>query len=205
MEYEWGRFVYWLSEGQNAVAVQAIAALGGLTASVLLTAITAWYAWLTKHILVASTLQAFDEMRPELNLHVQPTECSARVHIHNAGKYGALLLDVRLTRYIDNRPMMQWRPPDFQGRLFKPNEQASFAVTVPDATDQLRGFEAYDLVVVASDRAKHIFITYDHRSPANVSLIEHGSPSRIRLRLLLNPWRIRYWNFANRLGRAVRR
>ena len=74
MEYEWGRFVYWLSQGQNAAAVQAIAALGGLTASVLLTAITAWYAWLTKHILVASTLQALDEMRPELNLLVQPTE-----------------------------------------------------------------------------------------------------------------------------------
>jgi hypothetical protein len=205
MEYEWGRFVYWLSQGQNAAAVQAIAALGGLTASVLLTAITAWYAWLTKHILVASTLQALDEMRPELNLLVQPTERLARVRIHNAGKYGALLLDVRLTRYIENRPMKQWRLADLQGRLFKPNEQASFAVTVPDATDQPSGFEAYDLVVVASDRAKHIFITYDYRSHANVFLIEHGRPSRIRLRLLLNPWRIRYWNFANRLRKSSRR
>ena len=54
MAYQWDRFIYWLAQGQNAGAVQALAALCTVVLTVILLIITAVYAYFTWHLLRTS-------------------------------------------------------------------------------------------------------------------------------------------------------
>jgi hypothetical protein len=50
MAYEWGRFMWWLGQGQNAAATQAVAAIATVALTVVLVCVTAKYVVLTNSL-----------------------------------------------------------------------------------------------------------------------------------------------------------
>jgi len=61
----WSRFIYWLGQGQNAGAVQAIAALSAVALTVVLIIITAVYAYFTWRLLRTSREGLKATVRPQ--------------------------------------------------------------------------------------------------------------------------------------------
>jgi len=61
----WSRFIYWLGQGQNAGAVQAIAALSAVALTVVLIIITAVYAYFTWRLLRTSREGLKATLRPQ--------------------------------------------------------------------------------------------------------------------------------------------
>jgi hypothetical protein len=64
----WSRFIYWLGQGQNAGAVQAIAALSAVALTVVLIIITAVYAYFTWHLLRTSREGLKATVRPQFTV-----------------------------------------------------------------------------------------------------------------------------------------
>jgi len=97
MAYEWYRFASWLAEGQNAAAVQAIAAILASIATIILVFITAWYAYITRGILKASHNQLGAVLQPDLKLDLvgnpgrKEAYVMVRVKIENHGQYPVTL------------------------------------------------------------------------------------------------------------------
>ena len=93
MAYEWHRFVYWLSLGQNAIAVQALAAALASAATIVLVGITGWYVYITQGLLVASQKQLIVALQPDLHLDIVGTlgrnssPITIRVKIENNGGF----------------------------------------------------------------------------------------------------------------------
>jgi hypothetical protein len=87
--YEWGRLIWWLGQGQNGIAVQAIAAIAASVATVVLFGIRAWYAITTRGLLRISENQLRASLRPDLFLDANATvvltdPClNVRVEVHN--------------------------------------------------------------------------------------------------------------------------
>jgi hypothetical protein len=177
---ELGRLWCWVRQGSNP--------------NIILVIITAVYVYLTYKILVYSTLQAREELRPNIVLNLsQDSRAHGLLRIQNVGRYSATILDVSLTRYEDYRFSCRQPLDVLQGALLGPGT----ALDVPfDLTRLIHtgngGPVAYRAVVVASDSSERIFVTHDYRSHVRVTLMRSGCPLRIRIRMLLGPVR-RAW------------
>jgi hypothetical protein len=208
MAYEWGRFTWWLSQGQNATAATAVLTF-------VLVLVTAWYAWITNRILVYSTLQAREELRPNLivkvigNDSITPTgvdRTTGQIRIQNIGKYVVAILNVRLTRHVDDRISSSCTLDNLHGALLQASEDLIHPF---DVSSLVRGndvgFLAYTLVVVASDRSNRIMMTYDYRTHVNKTLTHPGAPVAVRIRTVFGPVLRSWWSFQGRMRRILRR
>src|SRR2546425_991587 len=103
MAYEWGRFTWWLAQGQNAVAVQVVAAF-------VLVGVTAWYTYLTHRVMKATGKQASAALQPLLSLKRLARSAGETFHtilIQNSSDRPVVFLDVVISCYPSgHRPIV---------------------------------------------------------------------------------------------------
>jgi hypothetical protein len=84
---QFGRFLYWLNQGQNAAAVQAVAALATTFLTVVLLWATIRYVRLTNLLAIATRAQLEAGLRPNLRFDVTRTlDAETGVKISNVGQ-----------------------------------------------------------------------------------------------------------------------
>ena len=97
MAYEWGRFTWWLTLGQNAAAVQAVVALvTGILTAVLL--IVTWkYVRLTGRLASMTAQNLEVSVLPNLSFTIDDADKPHQVLIgvHNGGTQPVYLLNVK--------------------------------------------------------------------------------------------------------------
>lgn len=138
------RFMYWLGQGQNASAVQAVTAIVVAVFTVVLIFLTGWYANITKSMAKTMRQQLASAFQPFINIefvhHFQGKGFSAGVHsesvfsaIHLTNKSAApiKLAALRLFIYLnDPRFYDKETVIDQSGLVIGPDEVKEFEVTV---------------------------------------------------------------------------
>src|SRR6202021_2640922 len=116
----WGRFTYWLAQGQNAAAAQFIAAI-------ILTVITAWYAFVTRRIMKATAQQASAALQPVLALsqiHKSLDDPIPTVLIQNPGERPVVFLDVLVTCHPSEHKAIVHKYRGWDEQILAPGENA---------------------------------------------------------------------------------
>ena len=116
MEYQWGRFVWWL--GQNSAAVQALAAVATVVLTCVLILVTRRYVLLTQKILEAGEASICALFLPDINAGIEfthPRRAELSVWVENVGES-----PIRLSRAkLIGGSIFRWTDP--------PNQENPFA------------------------------------------------------------------------------
>ena len=92
---QFGRFLYWLNQGQNAAAVQAVAALATTFLTIVLLWATIRYVRLTNSLAIATRAQLEAGLRPNLRFDVTRTlDMETGIKISNVGQIPVRLASV---------------------------------------------------------------------------------------------------------------
>jgi hypothetical protein len=92
---QFGRFLYWLNQGQNAAAVQAVAALATTFLTIVLLWATIRYVRLTSSLALATRAQLEAGLRPNLHFDLTRTlDMETGIQISNVGQVPVRLLSV---------------------------------------------------------------------------------------------------------------
>lgn len=106
MTHQWGRLIYWLSEGQNAAAVQALSAIVVAILTAALIWVTSRYVHLTKAIAETTRQQLAASVQPVLALAIlesgiltrkgQAVSVSGRIGVKNRGSNPVKVVSISL-------------------------------------------------------------------------------------------------------------
>lgn len=128
MTYEWGRFIWWL--GQNASAIQALAAIATTLLTLALVWATSKYVVLTQRILATSEKQLIAQYQPHVKITLNATLWTGEVKftIQNAGTRTIKLVAVNVGWTYPDNPLMWGRlGMKIQNRtVLEPAESISF-------------------------------------------------------------------------------
>jgi hypothetical protein len=81
MGYEWARLIWWLSQGQNAAAIQTVIAGVDLVSTLVLLLVTMRYVTLTKTLAVVAKEQLQTIFQPSLRIRATKLEYYSDVNI----------------------------------------------------------------------------------------------------------------------------
>jgi len=192
MAYEWGRFTWWLAQGQNAVAIQAVAAIGVVF-------ITLWYALLTHRIMKATGKQASAALQPVLSLR-QLDDTSGdpfyTLLIENCSERPIVFLDVKTACYPGGHGPIVHRARQFDDQILTPGNNAQLHLDFSKELELIRvdkfmcGFVAN---LVVSDLSRQVAIQYEYIWVLERFSCTTGLPWRVRLRYKIRPWVARYY------------
>jgi hypothetical protein len=174
-----GRFWWWVQQGGNS--------------NIVLVAITAWYSWLTFRALRWSTVQAREQLRPNLSLTItRSAEDSTEGHcvIENMGERDVQILDALVTCYVEGNRFSKLRPDNVQGAVLPPKRRLSNRFSISTRTDE---WVIFTFRVVSSDVGKQVFMTYEYRSHVHKMLVSARRPLRVVLRVWMSPIRAPYF------------
>lgn len=93
---QWGRFMWWLAQGQNAAAVQALVAIFTGLLTIVLVVVTWLYVRLTSHLTRLAGRQLEASLQPSLVFDIAPDMApgSLYISISNKGAHPVYLLKV---------------------------------------------------------------------------------------------------------------
>jgi hypothetical protein len=183
--YEWGRLTYWLAQGQNAVAMQVVAAA-------LVALVTAWYTFLTHRIMKATARQASAALQPVLALSPlvrAPDETFSTLLVHNPSDRPIVFLDVHISCHPSGHRAIVQKRREWDDQILPPKEhfklQLDFvkelvAINMPE---DACGFYAE---IVAADLSRQVAIRYSWAK--GHFFCTTGLPFHTWLRHKLRPW-----------------
>jgi hypothetical protein len=197
-----GRFMYWLSQGQNATIALVIATIA-------LVLVTAWYAYLTHRMSKAVLTQARAMLQPVLALQMQYTGGSFAPNgcfeIRNLGTQPVVLLDVRLRCFPWGAKSIQdvcdglvdnIVPPEGIKRGFDFSQELGSA-------QKAQGAYSYELLVVASDVGRQVVVEYGYLPVLEMHTCRRGEPLRVKLRYAARRLKHWYYRWQRRLSRGL--
>ena len=199
MAYEWGRFTSWIAQGQNAVAVQFIA-------SIILTVITAWYAFVTRSIMKATAQQASAALQPVIALsqiHKSLDDPIPTVLIQNPGERPVVFLDVLVACHPFGHKAIVHKHRGWDEQILAPGQDAELRLDFSQSLREIGvnkdscGFHA-ELVV--SDLSRKFVIQYDYIWVLGRFTCKLGLPWKVRWRYIVRPWGWRYNRLKSRLS-----
>jgi hypothetical protein len=192
MAYEWGRLTFWLTQGQNAAAVQSIA-------GVLVVVVTAWYTILTHRIMRATAKQASAALQPELSLSRlvrSPGETFHTILIQNSSGRSVVFLDVVISCHPSGHRPIVYKLRGWDDQILTSGDDAklrldfSKELTAIPVDESACGFHA-ELVV--SDLSRQVAIQYGYTWVIGRFACTAGLPWRVRWRYRMRPWGWRYY------------
>jgi hypothetical protein len=197
MAYEWGRFTYWLAQGQNAAAVQSIAA-------VLVLLVTAWYTFLTHWIMKATARQASAALQPELSLHRFVRAEGENFHtilIENSSGRPVVFLDVVISCHRHGHKAIIHKLRGYDDQILAVSENTKLKLDFSRELTAMHVHEdscGYQAVLVVSDLSRQVAIEYDYTWVVGRFAGKAGMPWRVRWRYRMRPWgwrynRVKYW------------
>ncbi len=203
MAHEWGRFVSWLSQGQNATVVQALA-------TTFVALITLWYAFLTHWIMKATAKQASAALQPVLSLTRFARTSGDNFHtilIQNSSGRPVVFLDVVISCYPSGRkhivhPLRAW-----DDQILSSGENMKLRLNFSSELAALHLYEdacAFNAELVVSDLSRQVAIRYEYNWASGNFICNTGLPWKVRWRYWLRPWGWRYYRvkswFSGRRG-----
>lgn len=189
MARQWARLVWWLGQGQNAAAMQVVVAI-------VLLAVTAWYAYITRRMLKESEAQIREQVRPKLRFGLKHIGdlTAGELLIENTGDFAAQFLDVTLRCYVGlNGPTLPLYLSQYRGVVIEAGDKLPIAFDFRPQLFKLPGIEleemTYRYFIVASDRSERIFHTYKYNPIINKMIIGHHRPLRVIWQQRPSVWR----------------
>ena len=191
MAYQWGRFIWWLAQGNNATAIQAVAAI-------LVALITAWYAILTHWIMKATKKQASAALQPVLALHRLARAEGETFHtilMQNSSDRPVVFLDVVISCYPRGKRPLVHKLRWWDDQILSARNDAKLRLdfikelTAMGVREDECGYVA-DLVV--SDLSRQVAIRYSYVWVLGSFSCKAGLPWRVWLRYKIRPWGWRY-------------
>ena len=192
MAYEWGRFTYWLAQGQNAVAVQSIA-------GVLVVVVTAWYTILTHWIMKATAKQASAALQPELSLcrfARSPGETFHTILIQNPSGRPVVFLDVVISCYLKGRRPIIHKLRAWDDQILSSGDNVKLQLDFSSELTASRVDEnacGYYAEMVVSDLSRQVAIKYEYAWVVGNFSCRAGLPWRVRWRYRVRPLKWRYY------------
>ncbi len=197
--HEWGRFTYWLSQGQNAVAVQFVA-------SIILAVITAWYVIVTRSIMKATAQQASAALQPVLALsQLRKTldDPIPTVLIQNPGDRPVVFLDVVIWCHPSGHEGIEDRLRFWDDEILAPGEQKELRLDFSKSLREIgvtKDACAFRAELVVSDLSRQAVIQYDYAWVLGRFTCKVGLPWRVRWKYFVRPWGWRYNRLKSRLS-----
>jgi hypothetical protein len=189
--HEWSRFTYWLAQGQNAPAIQAVTAI-------LLALVAAWYTYLTYWIMKATGKQASAALQPILSLRPfasSPDQPVRTLLIENPTDRPIVFLDVVIVcspmgqRRIIHK-LRAWDDEILSARdSIKLPLDFTKELAVIQVSDEMCGFVAR---LVVSDLSRYVVIQYEYVWVLGRLTGRAGLPWGVRLRYAIRPLKWRY-------------
>ncbi len=190
MAYEWGRFTWWLAQGQNAVAMQVAAA-------VLVAVITGWYALLTHWIMKATHKQATAVLQPQLSIHPMVRQEGETFHtllVQNSGDRPIVFLDVRNSCHPEGHKSIVHNPW-WEDQILPPGENYKLEIDFSKELEKIgvpEGSCGFGTTLVVCDLGRQVVIQYEYLWVLGRFSCKTGMPWRIRFKYWMRPWRWRY-------------
>jgi hypothetical protein len=144
MAHQFERFVYWLNQGQNAAAVQAIAALATTFLTIVLLWATIRYVRLTSSLTRATHAQLEAALRPNLRFDLTRTlDAETGIKITNVGQIPVRLESVGVRAELTNEDSSITKAlPDITGTLLMAGDDVFGTVSFEDHPKRIQVFDA---------------------------------------------------------------
>jgi hypothetical protein len=201
MANQWERFVWWLGLGQNATALQAIAAVLG-------TAVTILYAFLTYRIMKATIRQVHAALQPVVAIyrHTSETNLIPTLMISNSGERPVVFLDVVISCVPRGHERLVRRLSAWDEQILAAGDHATLAL---DFSKHLTQFAirqdscALQARLVISDLSRQAVLQYNYAWVNADCSCKLGLPFQVRWHYLTSPFRYYYHRFKYWLKRAI--